>query len=135
MKSKIISTEELKKRTKDTVPDNLSRSAGFALINVLPANYFAMEHIPNSINVPVDDLDTLKGRFDTEKEIIVYCASAECDASEKAVRKLKGLGFTNVKDFEGGTQAWKEAGHRVSGAEGPSARPSSRHEERRHTSV
>ena len=43
-----------------------------------------------------------------EKQIVVYCASAECDSSTKAVQKLLDAGFEDVWDFEEGAQGWRD---------------------------
>jgi rhodanese-related sulfurtransferase len=42
-------------------------------------------------------------------EVVVYCASFDCNASEKAAKKLTELGYTNVIDFSGGKADWKAA--------------------------
>jgi len=34
-----------------------------------------------------------------------------CSASPKAAQKLESIGFQNVKDYDGGLEAWKEAGN------------------------
>lgn len=89
------------------------REAGdeFALVNVLSAEQFAEEHIPGSVNVPLDRLeDEAPEMFDLDDEIVVYCASPSCQASPKAAQKLEAMGFENVVDYEGGLSDWKEGG-------------------------
>jgi rhodanese-related sulfurtransferase len=94
-------------------PDNDSKSSGYALINVLDRVAFARQHIPNSINVPLADLDTLFGRYSKRKEIIVYCASLDCDASPRAAAILRENGFEKVYDYAEGVTDWREAGNRL----------------------
>jgi rhodanese-related sulfurtransferase len=90
----------------------------FTLINVLFEEAFRNEHIPGSINLPVDDkyfarkvqeLPDVAG--DVNHTIVVYCASQQCTASSTAAQTLELAGFTNVHRFEGGMRQWKAAGY------------------------
>jgi rhodanese-related sulfurtransferase len=108
-----ITTEQLAKKLRDTPPNHENGSRGFALVNVLGRESFAREHIPGSINVPKEELAKLEERFDTEKEVIVYCASFDCDASPRAAETLARRGFRRVVDYEGGMTDWKDAGHDI----------------------
>jgi rhodanese-related sulfurtransferase len=45
-----------------------------------------------------------------EDEIVVYCKDKSCSASPKAAEELLSMGFQNLKDYEGGLEAWKEEG-------------------------
>ena len=45
---------------------------------------------------------------DRTRAVVVYCANKECDASPKAAQKLEEAGFTQVFDYEGGTEDWFE---------------------------
>jgi rhodanese-related sulfurtransferase len=90
----------------------------FELINVLSEKDFQKEHIPGSMNLPVDRKDLATAADDRvggnkAHKIVVYCASAQCDASSKAAQTLERAGFTNVHRYEGGMQEWKNAGYPV----------------------
>ena len=82
----------------------------FVLINVLPREYFKKQHIRTSINIPVDSdnfTDQVEGvAGDKQRDIVVYCADFECDASTKAAEKLENAGFTHIFDYEGGIKDW-----------------------------
>lgn len=104
-----ISQAELSKRLAQEPPDNEDARKGYALVNVLGSEQFAKEHIPNSINIPKGREDEFEKRFSHDKEIIVYCASPECDASPNVAKDLQERGFERVLDFEGGMSSWKEA--------------------------
>lgn len=87
----------------------------FVLINVLPRDKFNEQHIRTSINVPVDD-DNFVSRVEDvvgskDREVVVYCANFECDASPKAAKKLEEAGFERVYDYEGGTKDWFDKKH------------------------
>lgn len=82
----------------------------FILVNVLPNEVFNKDHIRTSINVPVDEdgfekqVEAVAGSKD--RDVVVYCANFECDASPQAAKKLEEAGFTSVYDYEGGTRDW-----------------------------
>jgi rhodanese-related sulfurtransferase len=84
----------------------------FVLANVLPPKAFNEQHIRTSINVPHEDPDFTdvmeKVAGGKSRRIVVYCASSDCDASEKAARKLDEAGFRDVLDYAGGTRDWLE---------------------------
>jgi rhodanese-related sulfurtransferase len=92
----------------------------FELINVLPESEFRREHIPGSINLPVDD-ESFARRVeervggDKDRKIVVYCAYEQCQASATAAQTLELAGLTNVSRYELGTLGWKTAGHSMEG--------------------
>jgi rhodanese-related sulfurtransferase len=81
----------------------------------LSPEVFAKEHIPDSINIPQGEINRLEEKFSRDKEIIVYCASADCDASTRVAKTLQEHGFTNVYDYAEGLKGWKEAGNSTAG--------------------
>lgn len=87
------------------------------LINVLDREAFEKRHIPGSVNIPLKDeefLDKVEERTDYKsKEVVVYCANTECEASPKAAKVLEDAGYTNVYDFEAGMKGWQESGYEV----------------------
>lgn len=90
------------------------------LIEVLDEEEYKRNHIEGAINVPLAEIGReLRGKFDLDKEIAVYCADSECGASPKAAEKLDKLGFENVYDYEGGKKDWREAGNPMSGGNKP----------------
>lgn len=95
----------------------MDQGQNFVLIETLAEEQFRKAHLPGAINIPADDK-----RFEEkvheavpqkERPIIVYCANTECPASPKAARKLDEMGYREVFDFEGGKQAWREAGYHL----------------------
>ena len=98
-----IDLKDLKKKMKG--------NERFHLVDVLPHEYFVKEHIPGSINLPVNELEQLANTVLPRNEtIVVYCGSRDCKASPEAAKKLEEMGFQTVLDFESGVKGWKEAG-------------------------
>lgn len=89
---------------------NDSSEKDFVLINVLPQDAFNKSHIRTSINIPHDDPQfeetVAKVAGNKDRNVVVYCASFDCDASPKAAGKLDRAGFSKVYDYEGGTKDW-----------------------------
>lgn len=111
-----ISRQELQRRIEREGANNEDMQKGFALVNVLDKEEFSKEHIPNSINIPHGREVEFERRFDRTKEIVVYCASAQCPASSEAAEELRKRGFANVYAYEGGMADWRSAGNRIEGS-------------------
>jgi rhodanese-related sulfurtransferase len=100
-----ISVEELAARLNGSNPP--------VVAEILGPQYFSTGHLPGAINLPLEGFAESAVRHLPNKsaDIIVYCASATCQNSDIAARKLQSLGYQNVRIFRGGKAAWKDAGH------------------------
>ena len=112
---KLVTVDELRRWQRE--------KKGFLFLNVLDRETFAAGHAAGSRNVPLDGPD-FEGRVaqlagGKARPVVVYCAGPTCDASTRAARRLEAVGFTNVHDFKGGLQEWREAGGSVESAEKP----------------
>ena len=89
------------------------------VVNVLDPSDHQAKHIPGSINIPLgsnDFTEQVLGQVQTkDTPVVVYCASSECDASEKAAQKLESAGFTNIQDFAPGVKGWENKGYQLEG--------------------
>ena len=83
----------------------------FKLVEVLREESFKEGHIPDAINIPVDQLEKLAPKIlkKTDK-LVVYCASYTCHASTNAAKMLLEMGYKNVLDFKGSKKTWVDAG-------------------------
>lgn len=79
---------------------------------ILGAAYFEAGHLPGALNLPLEGFAESAARAlpDKSAPIVVYCASATCQNSHIAQRKLASVGYQNVRVYSGGKAAWKEAG-------------------------
>lgn len=97
-----ISREELKAK--------LDAGARIKLIDVLNKESFERVHLPNSLSIPLEELEArAEQELKFNDEIIVYCSSFECRMSDEAYGILKSLGFENVKVYVEGIKDWMEA--------------------------
>jgi rhodanese-related sulfurtransferase len=108
-----IDRRTLEEKMARAAPDNVSKSRGYALIDVAEPKEFVSKHIPKSVNVPVAAIDMLEDLFSKDKEIILYCTSRDSDAAPRAARTLLERGFENVYDYEPGSSGWREADNRA----------------------
>ena len=101
--------------TIDQLTRDLETGAIAELWNALTDDYFTGEMIPGSRRVPVDRVGREISATSLAKDtaIVVYCSGPSCPNSRQAGDKLVALGFTNVRVFEGGLEAWKAAGRSV----------------------
>ena len=102
---KTISAQELKEK--------IDSGDDFEFIDVLDKSSFESKHIPKSKSIPLNELGDRSDQElpDKDNEVIVYCASTECQASPNAAKKLEEMGYTNVVDFDSGLDGWQEAGY------------------------
>jgi len=91
-----ITAEELKAK--------IDRGESFILLDVRPEKKYDSGHIPGAISMPLDEIPNRYTELSPEQEIIVYCQVGK--SSQDAADMLINLGFTNVKNLEGGISAW-----------------------------
>lgn len=98
---KEISADELKKKIED--------KEKFRLVEVLLPGLYDEWHIPGAVNIPADDIkEKAPGKLKKDEEIIVYCRSNTCGASDRAASALEEMGYEHVTIFRGGKKEWKE---------------------------
>ncbi len=96
--------------TRDALRGMIDRNEDLILVDVLNHESYEEEHIPGSINIPLEDIaNKAQELLDKDKEIVVYCGSLKCKASTQAEKKLMSLGYKKVYDYAGGLQDWKDA--------------------------
>jgi rhodanese-related sulfurtransferase len=98
--------------TREELKANIDHQSAFVLVEALPVEQYRKGHLPHAINLPPDQVKALAPKLlsDKRQEIVVYCASSNCDASERAARELVELGYQDVRRYVGGKRDWSEAG-------------------------
>lgn len=104
---KPVSREELAARMKDGL---------VTVIDVRPADEFALGHLPGAINMPLSELGDRVDTLDTGREVVAYCRGPWCVMSFEAVAELRKRGF-KAQRLEDGLPEWKAAGLTVEVAE------------------
>ncbi len=102
----------IKTISRERLRDMMERNEDFVLVDVLSPDSFEAEHIPGSINIPFDEIESrVKKLINRNDKVITYCANFHCDLSSNAAQKLTELGYKNVWEYEGGLQDWKEGSY------------------------
>jgi rhodanese-related sulfurtransferase len=96
----------------------INRREPFHLVETLPEDQFRQGHLPGAVHLPPERVREQAGKVlpDRTAEIVVYCGSEQCNASDKAAAELERQGYTRVRRFVGGKQDWIDAGLALEGA-------------------
>lgn len=73
-------------------------------------------HIKNAINIPFYDsekYENILNKISTDKIIVTYCSSKECDTSILHGDELFEKGYKRVYIFQGGWDDWLQAGYPI----------------------
>lgn len=97
--------------------NRMKNNPNMVIINVLDPLHYAECHISPSVNIPLKELVSAIRRYPKDQSIVVYCANSVCPASKDAYQKLKHLGYTNVRAYEGGMQEWRAKGFACEGTQ------------------
>jgi molybdopterin/thiamine biosynthesis adenylyltransferase/rhodanese-related sulfurtransferase len=92
----VISPAELHSR--------LSTASPPLLLDVREPGEWEIVHLPNALLIPREELPGRVSELTRATEIVVYCKSGR--RSEMATRLLLELGFHNVRNLQGGIDAW-----------------------------
>ena len=79
------------------------------VLDVRPADEFALGHLPGAMNVPLRELEARLAELDRAQEIVAYCRGPYCVLSYEAVAALRARGF-RVRRLEDGLPEWRAAG-------------------------
>ena len=74
------------------------------LLDVREPFEYSLCHLESSTLIPVEDLPARMRELNRDSEIVVYCHVGI--RSTTAVRQLRQAGFKNVKNLQGGIDAW-----------------------------
>lgn len=74
------------------------------LLDVREPFEYSLCHLESSTLIPVEELSDRMGELNKDSEIVVYCHVGI--RSTGAVRQLRAAGFRNVKNLQGGIDAW-----------------------------
>lgn len=92
-----------------TLQAELARG-GVQLVDVRTPQEWSTGHIEGALHIDWFDDGFAKeaAELDREKPVRLYCAAG--GRSAEAREMLRGMQFKDVKDLDGGIEAWKEAG-------------------------
>lgn len=96
----------------------MEQEPNLVLVEALPAHYFAKEHLPGAINLPLQEIAAKAAEAIPDKNatVVVYCSNSSCNNSSIAGNLLRQAGYTTVYEYYGGKQDWRDAGFAFEGA-------------------
>jgi sulfur-carrier protein adenylyltransferase/sulfurtransferase len=89
-------SEELERRLNSDAPP--------FMLDVREPEEMADGVIPGSVNIPMDDVEQRLGEVPTDREIVVICHLGL--RSAYVAKRLKALGYDQVRNLSGGVDAW-----------------------------
>lgn len=93
---------------KQVAARDIDAMKGVTLLDVRTDKEYRQEgHIPGSIHVPLDEIGNKAKKLRKDREIVVFCQNG--NRSIWAIKRLMGMGFTNLSNLRGGYHAWKRA--------------------------
>ncbi|UZJ38412.1 rhodanese-like domain-containing protein [Prosthecochloris sp. SCSIO W1103] len=94
------------------------RGEGFFVDARSEYKYYEL-HISGALSLSASKFDSRYEDFSDviakDALLIIYCHSITCPYSDIVARKLRGLGYTNIKVFAGGWVEWLQARYPVQG--------------------
>lgn len=92
--------------TKQEVLELISESTPLTIIDVRSEEEYVAQHVPDAINIPVDQLEESIATFSKDRKYITACGKGG-GRSEKGAEILTTNGF-DASFLEGGTFGWFE---------------------------
>lgn len=80
------------------------KGRGAMIVDVRTPAEFEGSHIPDAVNVPMEQIQQTAATWDKNGEIVVYCATGA--RSTQAAAYLEGQGFTKVHNLTKGIVEW-----------------------------
>ena len=91
---------------KQITPKDLDQKKGMVILDVRTDKEYEGGHIPGAVHVPLSDIGDKVKKLKKDKELVVYCQSG--NRSIWAIKRLMGMGYTNLFNLKGGYHAWKK---------------------------
>ena len=85
------------------------RTGAVTVLDVRPADEFALGHLPDAVNIPLRELERRLAEFDSSQQIIAYCRGPYCVLAFEAVALLRKRGL-RARRMQDGFPEWRNAG-------------------------
>ncbi|MFT7246296.1 MAG: rhodanese-related sulfurtransferase [Candidatus Azotimanducaceae bacterium] len=78
------------------------------IVDVRDKKDFGLGHISGAVHIPFGSIDQRANELDADKPVVLVCKMGQ--HSSAAGKKLKALGFENVRRLSGGMAEWNASG-------------------------
>lgn len=84
----------------------------FILIDARDPADYKKDHLPGAISLLLSDIDKYAGKMlEKDKDIVVYSNDINCPASGKVSKKLDGMGYGPIYNYDPSYGDWVEKGY------------------------
>jgi hydroxyacylglutathione hydrolase len=83
----------------------LWQSKEAVIIDVRTPDEYREGHIPDVVNIPLDELEKRMGEVPKDKKVVLICRTGS--RSAQGTKLLRSKGFANVFNSTGGMSTWK----------------------------
>jgi rhodanese-related sulfurtransferase len=90
---------------KQVTPREMGQMKGMTILDTRSDKEYKQGHIPGAIHIELSDVGSKAKKLRKDKEMLVYCQNG--NRSIWAIKRLMGMGFTNLYNLKGGYGAWK----------------------------
>ncbi len=87
----------------------LARDGLVTVLDVRPPEEYAAGHLPDAVNVPLDELEQWLDRLEPDDEVVAYCRGPHCILAFDAVERLRQRGI-RARRLDGGLPEWRQQG-------------------------
>jgi rhodanese-related sulfurtransferase/DNA-binding transcriptional ArsR family regulator len=85
------------------------RAGRAVVIDVRPRAEYRAGHIPGSLSIPLEELETRLGELPARKEVVAYCRGPYCVMAYEAVARLRARG-RRARRLTDGFPEWRASG-------------------------
>ncbi len=109
--------EETEQISVEDVHETVQSDENVTVLDVREPGEWEQGHIPGAKHIPRGMLEYLANDELPNKDdrIVVHCAVG--GRGTLAAKSLQEMGYTNVANMEGGTNAWREKGYEIESGE------------------
>lgn len=99
----------MKKLTEPEMLSDPQRRPDVTVVDVRSPDEYAAGHLPNVINIPINELEVRRAELPSDRPVVTYCNMVHPGSSrgERAADLLESLGF-EASALNGGYPAWLE---------------------------
>ena len=99
----------------------MDRAEPLVLLEIEPEDEYRRGHLPGALSVPPERVAELVPKLvrERETEVVVYCCAPDCMEGRRAAKELEGLGYTNVRSYDGGKRDWVDHGFALENESAP----------------
>jgi ArsR family transcriptional regulator len=94
--------------SRDDVLNGL-KGGNVVVLDVRPADEYALGHVPGAINIPFRELEERMDELSAERQIVTYCRGPYCVVTFETVRRLRERGY-RVRRLQGSFPEWQASG-------------------------